>query len=72
MLGIVLVAGRGRRMGGPKALLQMPNGLPLAWEHARLRSDCTTLLVVVRDLGFSRFVPSVLLLMLILPSFVAT
>ena len=49
MLGIVLAAGRGRRMGGPKALLQMPNGLPLAWEHARLRSDCTTLLVVVRD-----------------------
>jgi CTP:molybdopterin cytidylyltransferase MocA len=46
---IVLAAGEGRRMGGPKALLVV-NGKPLVWQHVvRLReAGCRPIAVMVR------------------------
>jgi CTP:molybdopterin cytidylyltransferase MocA len=53
MIAVVLAAGRGDRLGGPKALLAWPGDegeLPLAAAHARARkADCEKTLVVTRD-----------------------
>jgi CTP:molybdopterin cytidylyltransferase MocA len=52
MIGVVLAAGRGERLGGPKALLAWPNDdsseLPLALAHVRARRECERVLVVTR------------------------
>ena len=49
MIALVLAAGQGRRMGGPKALLVNENGQPLAWAHALERyGDCRTTVIVAR------------------------
>jgi CTP:molybdopterin cytidylyltransferase MocA len=50
---VVLAAGRGRRLGGPKALLAWPSStgpMPLAWAHARARlgAESERVLVVTR------------------------
>lgn len=48
LTAIVLAAGRGTRIGGPKALLPW-DGIPLAIAHANVRArDCDAVLVVVR------------------------
>ncbi len=66
ILAIVLAAGDGKRLGGPKALLAWPSpsgkDRPLAIAHAeeRLAADCAEVLLVVRKtmipalLGYSR------------------
>jgi molybdenum cofactor cytidylyltransferase len=46
---VVLAAGRGERLGGPKALLLWPGERPLALEHVLARSECERVLVVVRE-----------------------
>jgi molybdenum cofactor cytidylyltransferase len=48
VIALVLAAGRGRRMGGPKALLMQPNGIALAWAHALARTDCRSTVIVTR------------------------
>src|SRR5688500_17789170 len=53
MIAVVLAAGRGERLGGPKALLTWPGPAgdePLALAHARVRlaAECTRAIVVVR------------------------
>ncbi len=65
-LAIVLAAGDGKRLGGPKALLAWPSpsgkDRPLSIAHAeeRLAADCAEVLIVVRKtmipalLGYSR------------------
>ncbi|MEP7126199.1 MAG: NTP transferase domain-containing protein [Byssovorax sp.] len=65
-LAIVLAAGDGKRLGGPKALLAWPSpsgkDRPLAIAHAeeRLAAECAEVLIVVRKamipalLGYSR------------------
>ena len=49
MIGIVLAAGHGRRLGGPKALLVV-GGLPLAALHATrlIEAGCREVVVVMR------------------------
>ena len=66
ILAIVLAAGDGKRLGGPKALLAWPSpsgkDRPLAIAHAeaRLTAECSEVLLVVRKamipalLGYSR------------------
>ena len=51
VVGVVLAAGRGRRLGGPKALLRWPAGdidVPLAVAHVRAWAFCKRVLVVTR------------------------
>ncbi len=52
IVALVLAAGRGERLGGPKALLGWPPGaegpLPLAIAHVAARSECARVLVVTR------------------------
>jgi CTP:molybdopterin cytidylyltransferase MocA len=46
---LVLAAGQGRRMGGPKALLVWTDGRPLALSHAHARlRDCGRVVIVAR------------------------
>lgn len=52
VVGVVLAAGRGRRLGGPKALLRWSvddEEVPLALAHARVWAFCTRVLVVTRS-----------------------
>ncbi|MEZ4446760.1 MAG: NTP transferase domain-containing protein [Polyangiaceae bacterium] len=53
LAAVVLAAGMGRRMGGPKALLAWPTlperwVLPLAAAHVEARRDCASVVVVTR------------------------
>ena len=53
VVSVVLAAGRGRRLGGPKALLAWAvdgSEVPLAWAHAqaRLAADSQRVLIVTR------------------------
>jgi CTP:molybdopterin cytidylyltransferase MocA len=52
LAAVVLAAGRGERLGGPKALLAWPHGgalLPLAAVHVALRPEAERVLVVTRE-----------------------
>jgi CTP:molybdopterin cytidylyltransferase MocA len=50
VIGVVLAAGRGRRMGGPKALLAWgADRMPLAAAHADAWSFCDRVLIVTRS-----------------------
>jgi CTP:molybdopterin cytidylyltransferase MocA len=47
---LVLGSGRGTRMGGPKALLSSPDGMPMAVAHAMAwQTQCVSVMVVVRS-----------------------
>jgi molybdenum cofactor cytidylyltransferase len=58
MDAIVLAAGLGSRLGGPKALLLFgAPPMPLALAHAMARRDCRRVLVVVRESVGARLAP---------------
>lgn len=58
MHAIVLGAGLGSRLGGPKALLLWADpALPLALAHAVARQDCDRVLIVVREPVAARLAP---------------